>query len=120
MSPDPVPNPESGVGTLATSRGNLPLQAVDIGAAIHGTTALVEVAQRFQSPHDIPLEATYIFPLPDRAAVTAMDGGKGPRRRRCPQGTCTSRQDYDDSPYRVLPSEAQAAPASGRRRISTP
>jgi hypothetical protein len=29
-------------------------------------------------------------------------------------------QDYDDSPYRVLPSEAQVAPASGRRRISTP
>jgi hypothetical protein len=43
MSPNPAPNPEAGVGTLATSRGNLPLQAVDIGTAIHGTTALVEV-----------------------------------------------------------------------------
>jgi hypothetical protein len=55
MSPDFAPNPEAGVGTLATSRGNLPLQAVDVAAAIHGTTALVEVTQRFQSRcRDLP------------------------------------------------------------------
>ncbi|MGH3202077.1 MAG: VIT domain-containing protein [Streptosporangiaceae bacterium] len=64
--------PDAGLGTLATSRGNLPLDAVDIRAAIAGTSARVELTQEFRNPFDVPLEATYIFPLPDRAAVTAM------------------------------------------------
>jgi Ca-activated chloride channel family protein len=64
--------PEAGLGALATSRGNLPLDAADIRAAIAGTSASVELTQSFRNPFDVPLEATYIFPLPDRAAVTAM------------------------------------------------
>ena len=64
--------PDAGLGTLATSRGNLPLDAVDVRAAIAGTAASVELTQGFRNPFDVPLEATYIFPLPDRAAVTAM------------------------------------------------
>ena len=64
--------PEAGLGALATSRGNLPLDAVDVRAAIAGTSASVELTQGFRNPFDVPLEATYIFPLPDRAAVTAM------------------------------------------------
>jgi Ca-activated chloride channel family protein len=64
--------PEAGLGTLATSQGNLPLEAVDIRAAIAGTSASVELTQGFRNPFDVPLEATYIFPLPDRAAVTTM------------------------------------------------
>ena len=64
--------PEAGLGALATSRGNLPLDAVDIRAAIVGMSASVELTQGFRNPFDVPLEATYIFPLPDRAAVTAM------------------------------------------------
>ena len=64
--------PDAGLGALATSRGNLPLDAVDVRAAIAGTSARVELTQEFRNPFDVPLEATYIFPLPDRAAVTAM------------------------------------------------
>src|SRR6516162_5919729 len=64
--------PEAGLGTLETSRGNLPLDAVDVRAAITGTSASVELTQGFCNPFDVPLEATYIFPLPDRAAVTAL------------------------------------------------
>jgi Ca-activated chloride channel family protein len=64
--------PEGGIGTLATSRGNLPLDAVDVRAVIAGLSASVELTQGFRNPFDVPLEATYIFPLPDRAAVTAM------------------------------------------------
>src|SRR5580658_326936 len=64
--------PDAGLGALATSRGNLPLDAVDVRAAIAGTSALVELTQEFRNPFDVPLEATYIFPLPDRAAVTGM------------------------------------------------
>src|SRR5579859_7680470 len=65
-------DPDAGLGTMATSRGNLPLDAVDVRAAIAGLSARVEVTQEFRNPFDVPLEATYIFPLPDRAAVTAM------------------------------------------------
>ncbi len=62
----------AGLGALATGRGNLPLETVDVAAAITGLTARVVLSQGFRNPHDVPLEATYIFPLPDRAAVTAM------------------------------------------------
>jgi Ca-activated chloride channel family protein len=64
--------PDAGLGALMTSRGNLPLDAVDVRAAIAGTSASVELTQGFHNPFDVPLEATYIFPIPDRAAVTAM------------------------------------------------
>jgi Ca-activated chloride channel family protein len=69
---EPAAEPEDGLGALATSRGNLPLDAVDVRASITGLSASVELTQGFRNPFDIPLEATYIFPLPDRAAVTAM------------------------------------------------
>src|ERR1700733_513337 len=64
--------PDAGLGALATGRGNLPLEAVEVRATIAGTSASVELTQGFRNPFDIPLEATYIFPLPDRAAVTAL------------------------------------------------
>lgn len=69
---DPAAEPDGGLGALTTSCGNLPLEAVDVRAAITGLSASVEVTQGFRNPFDVPLEATYIFPLPDRAAVTAM------------------------------------------------
>jgi Ca-activated chloride channel family protein len=64
--------PDAGLGTLRTADGNLPLDAVDVHAAIIGLAARVEVTQEYRNPFDVPLEATYIFPLPDRAAVTGL------------------------------------------------
>jgi len=64
------PSGETGIGTLATGRGNLPLEAVDVAADVAGLLARVVVTQTFSNPYPEPLEATYIFPLPDRAAVT--------------------------------------------------
>jgi Ca-activated chloride channel family protein len=61
---------EAGFGALATARGNLPLQALDVRARLDGLLAQVTLSQTFVNPHDEPLEATYLFPLPDRAAVT--------------------------------------------------
>jgi Ca-activated chloride channel family protein len=61
---------ESGFGALRTERGCLPLRALDVRARIDGLLAEVELHQTFRNVHDVPLEATYIFPLPDRAAVT--------------------------------------------------
>ncbi|GAA3010996.1 VIT domain-containing protein [Streptosporangium longisporum] len=67
-----LPVPDAGLGALTTERGNLPLESVDVTAAVSGLTAGVEVVQGFRNPYDVALEATYVFPLPDRAAVTAF------------------------------------------------
>lgn len=43
------------------------------------------MTQGFHNPYDVPVEATYVFPLPDRATVTALRmtaGGGRPRARR--------------------------------------
>jgi Ca-activated chloride channel family protein len=61
---------EEGFGALKTLRGCLPLEALDVQAHVNGLLARTEVTQTFVNAHDEPLEATYIFPLPDRAAVT--------------------------------------------------
>ena len=63
---------DSGLGALRTERGNLPLERIDVQATITGLVARTVLTQDFHNPHDVPLEATYIFPLPDRAAVTGL------------------------------------------------
>jgi Ca-activated chloride channel family protein len=61
---------EAGFGTLHTARGHLPLKAMDVHAQLDGLLAEMALCQTFVNVFDEPLEATYIFPLPDRAAVT--------------------------------------------------
>src|SRR5581483_9702911 len=63
---------EAGFGALRTPRGLLPLEALDVDARLDGLVASVEVRQTFVNAHAEPLEVTYIFPLPDRAAVTGF------------------------------------------------
>lgn len=67
-----LPTPEAGFGALETARGNLPLESLDVAADLSGLMAGVRVAQGFRNPFDVALEATYVFPLPDRAAVTGF------------------------------------------------
>lgn len=62
----------AGLGTRHAPRGNLPLDRVDVRVDITGLTSQVELTQDFVNAFDVPLEATYVFPLPDRAAVTRM------------------------------------------------
>ncbi|MBO3745558.1 VWA domain-containing protein [Streptosporangiaceae bacterium NEAU-GS5] len=73
MKPEEVrPLPGGGLGALETPRGNLPLESVGVTAKITGLSAGVEVVQGYRNPYDVTLEATYVFPLPPRAAVTAF------------------------------------------------
>src|SRR5262245_36299616 len=65
----PPTTEEPGFGSLATARGHLPLKALDVRVRIDGLLSQVSVSQTFVNTHDEPLEATYIFPLPDRAGV---------------------------------------------------
>ncbi|GJO08170.1 hypothetical protein NJB18091_50480 [Mycobacterium marinum] len=63
---------QPGPGALSTDRGSLPLERVDVGVDITGLTSRVELRQDFVNAFDVALEASYVFPLPDRAAVTRM------------------------------------------------
>lgn len=67
-----APVDEAGLGALRTERGNLPLDRVDLSVDIVGLTSRSLLTQEFVNVHTVPLEATYVFPLPDRAAVTSM------------------------------------------------
>ncbi|MBA3462565.1 MAG: VWA domain-containing protein, partial [Deltaproteobacteria bacterium] len=62
-------DPDAGFGALQTARGLLPLTAMDVDAKVAGVIASIEVAQTFVNTTGTAIEATYIFPLPDRAAV---------------------------------------------------
>ncbi|MEV6411510.1 VIT domain-containing protein [Kribbella sp. NPDC051718] len=64
--------PDAGLGSLSTERGNLPLESIDAHTTITGLVARTVLTQGFQNPHEVALEATYIFPLPPRAAVTGL------------------------------------------------
>ncbi|HEX8629018.1 MAG TPA: VIT domain-containing protein [Catenuloplanes sp.] len=66
------PGADAGLGTLHTERGNLPLDRLDVRATIVGLLSRTELTQEFVNAHDTALAATYVFPLPDRAAVTGM------------------------------------------------
>jgi Ca-activated chloride channel family protein len=60
---------EAGFGALETARGALPLIALDVDARVTGVMASIEIAQTFVNTTGTAIEATYIFPLPERAAV---------------------------------------------------
>jgi Ca-activated chloride channel homolog len=75
LEPDPVSatdDAEAGFGALSTNKGHLPLRAMDVRGRIDGLLAQVTLRQTFVNVTEEPLEATYIFPLPDRAAVSGF------------------------------------------------
>ncbi|AFZ60286.1 after-VIT domain-containing protein [Anabaena cylindrica FACHB-243] len=49
-----------------------PLKHTEVKAQVVGNISRVEVTQSFENPFTTTLEATYIFPLPDEAAVDDM------------------------------------------------
>jgi Ca-activated chloride channel homolog len=67
-----APDEATGFGVLRTARGTLPLHRLDVHTKISGLTAAVDVVQGFRNPYHQPLEATYVFPLPPRAALTRL------------------------------------------------
>ena len=50
----------------------LPLQHTAVDAAINGHISTVRVKQQFANPFDTKIEAVYVFPLPEKAAVTGF------------------------------------------------
>jgi Ca-activated chloride channel homolog len=50
----------------------LPLQHTSVKAHLTGFVAEVEVSQTYQNPFSTPIEAIYVFPLPENSAVHHM------------------------------------------------
>lgn len=50
-----------------------PLKHTEVKAKVSGNLSRVEVTQTFENPFSDPLEAVYVFPLPDEAAVDDME-----------------------------------------------
>ena len=69
-------------GQAQPIRVPLPLQHTDVRAAVDGYIATVDVTQQFANPYDTKIEATYVFPLPQDAAVTDFAMIIGDRRIR--------------------------------------
>jgi Ca-activated chloride channel family protein len=85
-------------GCLRCDRGLLPLKALDVDARIVGTFAHTKVTQTFQNTSGVPVEATYIFPLPDRAAATRFTMEVAGRRVEGElQERGQARQTYDNA-----------------------
>ena len=69
---------DTGEGSLqvVSEGGNspriLPLKRTEVKAEISGFVAEVKVTQVFGNPADKPIEAIYVFPLPENAAVNDM------------------------------------------------
>lgn len=68
--------PGSGALEIVDKRGAVqgacPLKHTDVRGAISGFLARVTVSQIFENPSEKPIEAIYVFPLPDNAAVDDM------------------------------------------------
>lgn len=60
----------------------LPLAHTDVRAQIHGYIGTVDVTQQFQNPYDEKIEAVYLFPLPEKAAVNEFVMTIGERKIR--------------------------------------
>ncbi len=68
----------------------LPLKHTDVKAQIAGYIASVRVTQQFHNPYDKKIEAVYVFPLPQNAAVNEFIMTLGKRKIR---GIIRERQD---------------------------
>lgn len=60
----------------------LPLKHTDVDARISGYVGTVDVTQQFENPYDQKIEAVYLFPLPEKAAVSEFVMTIGERRIR--------------------------------------
>ena len=60
----------------------VPLKHTSVVGSIDGYIATVDVTQQFQNPYNSKIEAVYVFPLPDNAAVSEFVMTVGERKIR--------------------------------------
>jgi Ca-activated chloride channel homolog len=64
---------------LLTRNGSIPLEGVRIEVSLVGTGAEVSVTQRYTNRESVPVEAVYVFPLEESAAVCGFSAKVGER-----------------------------------------
>jgi len=67
-----VGHEEAGYGCLTSPHGHLPLKEMTIDARVVSTFAQTTLRQVFVNTLGSPLEATYIFPVPQGATVSGF------------------------------------------------
>jgi Ca-activated chloride channel family protein len=75
VTPAPAQVQDMGEGSMQVKGDTpriLPLKHTEVKAEISGFVAAVSVTQVFANPIDKPIEAVYVFPLPENAAVNEM------------------------------------------------
>jgi Ca-activated chloride channel family protein len=65
---------------LLTATGLVPLLGVEIDATLDGPCLQVSVRQRYRNAERVPIEAVYVFPLPEDAAVCGFRAQFGAER----------------------------------------
>ncbi|MGF1469047.1 MAG: VIT domain-containing protein [Sandaracinaceae bacterium] len=83
----------------------LPLRGTDVEARVSGRVAEVFVTQHFENDGETPIEAVYLFPLPDDSAVDRMEMRIG---ERVIEGGIRGRHDARQT-YRAARSEGRRA-----------
>ncbi len=84
----PATEERPGCGALMAKLPNVetevpvPLKHTSVVGKIDGYIATVDVTQQFQNPYDSKIEAVYVFPLPDNAAVNEFVMTVGDRKIR--------------------------------------
>ncbi|MBD1861705.1 MULTISPECIES: VIT domain-containing protein [Trichocoleus] len=71
--PTPTPAPGGLFGQKDGQQQAFVLKHTEVKARVAGNISRVEVTQTFENPFKDPLEAIYVFPLPDEAAVDDME-----------------------------------------------
>ena len=96
-------NVEFGQGSLEASVDNGParpftLEHTKVDIEVTGFMQAVTVTQTFRNPFDAPVEALYVFPLPDDSAVHDMTMTAGDRVIRANiQKRAVARQQYEQA-----------------------
>ncbi len=109
------PSPHASL-TLERQDGSivpLPLERTEVRAEISAFVASVSVIQTFGNPFDEPIEAIYLFPLPERAAVDDFLLEVGERRVR---GEIKRRDDAE----RIYSAARAAGHTAARRQQERP
>jgi Ca-activated chloride channel family protein len=83
----------------------LPLKHTDVKGQISGYIATVDVTQKFHNPYDEKIEAVYVFPLPQNAAVNEFIMIIGKRKIR---GIIRERKEAEEI-YRQARSQGYVA-----------
>lgn len=86
-TPEEDERPSEGTLTLgsrprAGEVAGFPLESTHVSARVTGFVAEVSVEQTFRNPYTRPVEAVYLFPLPERSAVDSMTLRAGDRTVR--------------------------------------